>query len=102
MGFYAPAQIVRDARDHGVTVLPIDVNRSDWDCTLEPEPRPQPPVAPSLGALGLGLRWFGERHVQRRIGQRLVNRWPCTIGGPCKGARSCTGPGKTATLGFPP
>jgi error-prone DNA polymerase len=35
MGFYAPAQIVRDARDHGVTVLPIDVNHSDWDCTLE-------------------------------------------------------------------
>ncbi|UKJ73529.1 error-prone DNA polymerase [Azospirillum brasilense] len=36
MGFYAPAQIVRDAREHGVTVLPPDINRSDWDCTLEP------------------------------------------------------------------
>ena len=36
MGFYAPAQLVSDARDHGVMVLPIDVNRSDWDCTLEP------------------------------------------------------------------
>jgi error-prone DNA polymerase len=35
MGFYAPAQIVRDARDHGVVVLPADVNRSQWDCTLE-------------------------------------------------------------------
>ena len=35
MGFYAPAQIVRDAQEHGVTVLPVDVNRSDWDCTLE-------------------------------------------------------------------
>ena len=35
MGFYAPAQIVRDARDHGVTVLPADVNCSEWDCTLE-------------------------------------------------------------------
>ena len=35
MGFYAPAQIVRDARDHGVTVLPADVNHSEWDCTLE-------------------------------------------------------------------
>ncbi len=35
MGFYAPAQIVRDAREHGVTVLPADVNLSDWDCTLE-------------------------------------------------------------------
>ncbi len=35
MGFYAPAQLVRDGREHGVEVLPVDVNRSDWDCTLE-------------------------------------------------------------------
>jgi error-prone DNA polymerase len=35
MGFYQPAQIVRDAREHGVTVLPIDVNYSEWDCSLE-------------------------------------------------------------------
>ena len=41
MGFYAPAQIVRDAREHGVTVLPVDVNASDWDCTLEPDPNPR-------------------------------------------------------------
>jgi error-prone DNA polymerase len=36
MGFYAPAQLVRDAREHGVEVRPVDINRSDWDCTLEP------------------------------------------------------------------
>ncbi len=36
MGFYAPAQIVRDARDHGIEVLPIDINASDWDNSLEP------------------------------------------------------------------
>ena len=35
MGFYAPAQIVRDARNHGVEIRPIDVNHSRWDCTLE-------------------------------------------------------------------
>jgi len=35
MGFYAPAQIVRDAREHGVEVRAVDVNHSDWDCTLE-------------------------------------------------------------------
>jgi error-prone DNA polymerase len=35
MGFYQPAQIVRDAREHGVEVLPVDVNRTHWDCTLE-------------------------------------------------------------------
>ncbi|MEM8992957.1 MAG: error-prone DNA polymerase [Pseudomonadota bacterium] len=36
MGFYAPAQIVRDAREHGVAVRPVCVNGSFWDCTLEP------------------------------------------------------------------
>jgi error-prone DNA polymerase len=36
MGFYAPAQIVRDAREHGVEVRPPCVNASRWDCTLEP------------------------------------------------------------------
>jgi hypothetical protein len=35
MGFYAPAQLVRDARAHGVRVLPADVNKSDWHATLE-------------------------------------------------------------------
>ena len=39
MGFYAPAQIVRDARDHGVDVRPVCVNASRWDCTLEPTGR---------------------------------------------------------------
>jgi error-prone DNA polymerase len=38
MGFYAPAQIVRDVREHGVEVRPVDVNHSDWDCTLEKGP----------------------------------------------------------------
>ncbi|QIE41233.1 error-prone DNA polymerase [Rhodobacteraceae bacterium SC52] len=36
MGFYAPAQIVRDAREHGVTVLPVCVNASAWDNIMEP------------------------------------------------------------------
>ncbi|UFN51668.1 error-prone DNA polymerase (plasmid) [Roseomonas sp. OT10] len=47
MGFYAPAQIVRDAQAHRVSVRPLCVNASDWDCTLEPERR---------GAEGLALR----------------------------------------------
>ena len=37
MGFYAPAQIVRDAREHGVEIFPVDVNASQWDNTLERE-----------------------------------------------------------------
>jgi error-prone DNA polymerase len=37
MGFYASAQLVRDAQEHGVEARPPDVNHSDWDCTLEPQ-----------------------------------------------------------------
>ncbi|AOG08341.1 DNA polymerase III, alpha subunit [Agrobacterium sp. RAC06] len=37
MGFYAPAQLVRDARDHGVDIRPVDINHSTWDCLLEGE-----------------------------------------------------------------
>jgi error-prone DNA polymerase len=37
MGFYAPAQIVRDARQHGVKVLPLCINHSRWECQLEPQ-----------------------------------------------------------------
>ena len=39
MGFYAPAQIVRDARDHGVEVRDVDINRSEWHAKLEHGPR---------------------------------------------------------------
>jgi error-prone DNA polymerase len=42
MGFYAPAQLVRDAREHGVEVLHPDVNESEWDCTLEAGETPSP------------------------------------------------------------
>jgi error-prone DNA polymerase len=38
MGFYQPAQLVRDARQHDVDIRAADVNFSDWDCTLEPGP----------------------------------------------------------------
>ncbi len=42
MGFYAPAQIVRDARTHGIPIRPVDVNHSAWDCTLEDASSPSP------------------------------------------------------------
>jgi error-prone DNA polymerase len=54
MGFYAPAQIVRDARDHGVEVRGVDVAFSDWDCTLEPDGIGADGIP--LFALRLGLR----------------------------------------------
>jgi error-prone DNA polymerase len=38
IGFYAPAQLVRDAREHGVLIYDVDINRSGWDSTLEPSP----------------------------------------------------------------
>ena len=50
MGFYAPAQIVRCAKEHGVVVREADVNSSEWDSTLEPGERESGP------ALRLGLR----------------------------------------------
>ncbi len=49
MGFYAPAQIVRDAVSHGVEVRPVSINHSHWDCTLEP-------VAGRYLAVRLGFR----------------------------------------------
>ncbi len=67
MGFYAPAQIVRDARDHGVAVLPVDVNASQWDNLLEPlEPsRTQP-------ALRLGFREING--IRKAEIERLIER----------------------------
>ena len=50
MGFYAPAQLVRDAREHGVEVREPDINLSDWEAALEPGAEPDAP------ALRLGLR----------------------------------------------
>jgi error-prone DNA polymerase len=51
MGFYAPAQIVRDAQQHAVEVRPVDINASDWDSTLEREM-----TSADAHAVRLGLR----------------------------------------------
>ena len=56
MGFYQPAQLVRDARAHGVEVRGPDVNASAWDCTLEPAAEPPPPGVPRRLAVRIGLR----------------------------------------------
>ncbi|KQP21824.1 DNA polymerase [Methylobacterium sp. Leaf102] len=63
MGFYAVAQLVRDARDHGVEIRPIDVNRSAWDCTLEP-------TRGAYFAVRLGFRMV--RGLSNRDGARIV------------------------------
>jgi error-prone DNA polymerase len=58
MGFYQPAQLVRDARQHGVEVRPVDVNFSDWDCTLEVAASEHCGCAPSPRSCGerVGVR----------------------------------------------
>ena len=63
MGFYAPAQIVRDAREHGVELRQPDVNYSDWDTTLEP-------TGAERFAVRLGLRRI--EGLRREAGQRIM------------------------------
>ena len=64
MGFYAPAQLVQDARRHSVEVLPADVTTSDWDCTLPNSPSPL-----------WGEGWSEGKSLQPalRLGLRMVN-----------------------------
>jgi error-prone DNA polymerase len=67
MGFYQPAQLVRDARAHGVEVLPPDVNSSDWDCTLETN------VETGKHAVRLGFRLINglaEKELEKLIAAR--------------------------------
>ncbi len=64
MGFYAPAQLVRDARAHGVEVRPVSVAASAWDCTLERRGDGRP-------ALRLGLRLV--KHLSSEGARRLLD-----------------------------
>ena len=73
MGFYAPAQIVRDARAHGVEVRPVCVNASYWDNALEPDGRGG--LALRLGFRQIkGMRRGRGRLDRRRPRQRLPRR----------------------------
>ena len=73
MGFYAPAQLVRDAREHGVEVRPVDVNLSEWDCTLEPTGRRTARGAPRL------LHGARPRREGRPAHRRRRTRQPTTL-----------------------
>ncbi|RAK67235.1 error-prone DNA polymerase [Phenylobacterium kunshanense] len=66
MGFYQPAQLVRDAREHGVEVRPPDVMFSDWDCTLEEKDDPRERLRP----VRLGLRQI--KGLKQADGEALV------------------------------
>ncbi len=63
MGFYSASQLVQDVRRHGVEVRPVDVNDSDWDCTLETSDD-------SAAVLRLGLRMV--KGLSEDAGQRIV------------------------------
>jgi error-prone DNA polymerase len=65
MGFYSASQLTQDARRHGVEIRPVDVNRSDWDCTLEAREDGQP-------ALRLGLRLV--KGLAEDAGRRIAGR----------------------------
>lgn len=69
MGFYAPSQIVQDVQRHRVAVHPVDVRCSDWDCTLETDPR----SVAGARAIRLGLRMvrgFSETAALRLMAAR--------------------------------
>jgi error-prone DNA polymerase len=75
MGFYQPAQLVRDARQHDVEIRPVDINFSDWDSTLEPT-APSPACRGGLDegfAVRLGFRLIhglSERELKKLIAAR--------------------------------
>ncbi|GAB4093532.1 error-prone DNA polymerase [Flaviaesturariibacter terrae] len=73
MGFYQPAQLVQDARNHGVTVLPVDVNHSQWDHDLAPLP-PSPERRGGTPDLRTTAEVVGQHSPLRRgegLGVRL-------------------------------
>ena len=72
MGFYAPAQLVRCAREHGVEVRPVDVNRSGWESTLERD---------ATGRLALRLGLNRVKGLAERTAERMVNARGGTIQG---------------------
>jgi error-prone DNA polymerase len=64
MGFYSASQLVQDAQRHGVSIRPVDINRSDWDCSLEADDA-------GVATLRLGLRMV--KGLSEEAGQRIVN-----------------------------
>ena len=69
MGFYQPAQLVSEVRDHGIDVRPIDVNHSDWECTLEPLVRPD-------GESRVGMQERSRQTMADRNWDRSQKRLP--------------------------
>jgi error-prone DNA polymerase len=69
MGFYSPATLIKDAQRHGVRFAPVDVQRSAWPCTIEPD-----------GTVRLGFRYVAGLRAQ--VGQEIAARPPAPAGQP--------------------
>jgi error-prone DNA polymerase len=82
LGFYAPAQLVRDAREHGVEVRGVDVNASGWDCSLEQ----------GAGGRGQGVKREARAGASPppclRLGLRMINGLRETFGQTIEQARA--------------
>ena len=68
MGFYAPAQVMRDAQEHGVEIRPVCVNASRWDCMLEPRRGPGKGAAVRLGLRM--VKGLANAHAARLVAHR--------------------------------
>ena len=78
MGFYSPATIVKDAQRHGLKVLPVDVTKSEWECTLETAISRQPSAVREHSALST------QHSVDYVVDGSpfVVGRWPLVVGQP--------------------
>ena len=85
MGFYQPAQLVRDAHEHGIEVRHPDINASDWDCTLEPTSFPSPLRG---GVRGGGSQDHGGPPTRRPCWKHAFGMTPPS---PQGGGKSCGG-----------
>lgn len=90
MGFYAPAQLVASAKEHGVSVLPVDVNHSFWDCTLEAPSSPANPHDTETPATSSPS--IHPQSLQLRLGLRMISGLPQTVADALVQARQEHGP----------
>ncbi|WP_444972233.1 helix-hairpin-helix domain-containing protein, partial [Acinetobacter junii] len=72
MGFYSPDQILQDARRHRLQIRPVDVQASDWECSLEPIDGQQPAIRLGLRMIS-GFREDDGRRIEAARQQRLFN-----------------------------
>ena len=78
MGFYAPAQLVRDAKEHGVRVLPVDVLKSTWDSLLEGECAPLGMAGDGVGA-GAGAGAGAVRKLSPEVSGPAAPGFTCGL-----------------------